>query len=154
MSPGFLNELPVINAAFNGLTAVCLLAGFWAIKSGRRDLHRALMLSAFSCGAIFLAGYLLHTFTSGNTRFPGHGAWRSAYLGLLFSHMLLAVVVLPLILRTLYLAWFGRYDQHRRIAVWTWPVWVYVSVTGVLVYLMLFHLPWAWLDPSVVARWP
>jgi putative membrane protein len=150
----FFTELPVINAAFNGLTAVCLLAGFWAIKSGRRDLHRALMLSAFACGAIFLVGYLLHTFTSGNTRFPGQGGWRRAYLALLFSHMLLAVVVLPLILRTLYLAWFGHYDRHRRIAIWTWPVWVYVSVTGVLVYVMLFRLPPAWLDASALARLP
>jgi putative membrane protein len=150
----FLVALPAINAVFNGITAACLLAGFWAIKTGRRRLHRALMLSAFACGAIFLAGYLIHTFTAGNTRFPGHGGWRVAYLGLLFSHMLLAVVVLPLILRTLYLAWFGHYARHRRIAVWTWPVWVYVSITGVLVYLMLFHLPMVWLGAPAIASLP
>lgn len=150
----FLADLPVINAVFNGITAVCLLAGFAAIKSGRRELHRSLMLAAFASGAIFLAGYLLHTFTSGNTRFPGHGAWREAYLALLFSHMVLAVVVLPLILRTLYLAWFGHYDRHRKIAVWTWPVWVYVSITGVLVYLMLFQLPSLWLAGPAVAAVP
>jgi len=150
----FLSELPAVNAVFNGITAACLLAGFWAIKSGRRTLHRALMLSAFTCGAIFLAGYLVHTFTSGNTRFAGQGGWRHAYLALLFSHMILAVVVLPLILRTLYLAWFGHYDRHRRIAVWTWPMWVYVSITGVLVYLMLFRLPPDWLGAAAVARLP
>jgi len=150
----FLIELPTFNAVFNGITAACLLAGFWAIKSGRRNLHRALMLSAFVCGAIFLAGYLVHTFASGNTRFPGQGGWRRAYLTLLFSHMLLAAVVLPLILRTLYLAWFGHYDRHRRIAVWTWPMWVYVSVTGVLVYLMLFRLPPDWLGGAAMARLP
>jgi putative membrane protein len=149
-----LVELPVINAIFNGITAVCLLAGFWAIKTGRRQLHRTLMLSAFASAALFLAGYLVHTFTTGNTLFPGHGAWRSVYLGLLFSHMILAVVVLPLILRTLYLAWFGHYSRHRRIAIWTWPVWVYVSVTGVLVYLMLFRLPVAWLAASAIASQP
>ncbi len=148
----FLVELPAINAIFNGITAVCLLAGFLAIKTGHRRLHRALMLSAFACGAVFLAGYLVHTFTSGNTHFAGHGAWRGVYLGLLFSHMLLAVIVLPLILRTLYLAWFGHYARHRRIAVWTWPVWVYVSITGVMVYLMLFHLPGVWLaTPAMVS---
>jgi putative membrane protein len=150
----FLEELPAINAIFNGITAVCLLAGFVAIKAGRRRLHRVLMLSAFGCAAVFLAGYLVHTFTSGNTRFPGHGGWRGVYLTLLFSHMLLAVVVLPLILRTLYLAWFGHYARHRRIAVWTWPVWVYVSITGVLVYLMLFRLPGLWLAAPAIASLP
>jgi len=149
-----LVQLPAFNAIFNGITAVCLLAGFLAIKAGRRELHRALMLTAFASAAVFLAGYLIHTFTTGNTRFPGHGLWRGVYLGLLFSHMFLAVVVLPLILRTLYLAWFGHYDRHRRIAVWTWPVWVYVSVTGVLVYVMLFRLPVAWLAGPAVASLP
>src|ERR1700690_3916826 len=99
--PAFLAELPAINAIFNGITALCLLAGFLAIKTGRRQLHRALMLTAFTSAAIFLVGYLVHTFTSGNTRFPGHGLWRGVYLSVLFSHMFLAVVVLPLILRTL-----------------------------------------------------
>jgi putative membrane protein len=150
----FLAELPAVNAVFNGLTALCLLAGFVAIKSGRRELHRTLMLTAFASGAVFLAGYLLHTFTSGNTHFAGRGSWRSVYLSVLFSHMVLAVAVLPLILRTLYLGWFGRYDRHRKIAVWTWPVWVYVSITGVLVYLMLFHLPSDWLGGARMAVVP
>jgi putative membrane protein len=141
----FLDRLPLINAFFNGLTALCLLIGFAAIKAGKRELHKTLMLTAFGCGAVFLIGYLLHTFTAGNSHFRGTGRWRELYLTVLFSHMLLAVLVLPLILRTLYLAWFGFYTRHRRIAVWTWPVWVYVSVTGVLVYAMLFHLPPQWL---------
>ena len=138
-------QLPAVNALFNGLTAVCLLIGFAAIKARRRDLHRALMLSAFGCGAIFLIGYLLHTLLSGNTHFTGSGGWRVAYLIILFSHMALAVIVLPFILRTLYLALRGRFDKHRQVAVWTWPAWVYVSVTGVIVYLMLFQLPLNWL---------
>lgn len=140
-----LDWLPAINAVFNAITAICLLAGFAAIRAGRRLLHRNLMLTAFASASVFLVGYLVHTFTAGNTRFPGQGPWRFIYLTVLFSHMFLAVVVLPLILRTLYLGLRARYDTHRKLAVWTWPVWVYVSVTGVLVYVMLFHLPGSWL---------
>jgi putative membrane protein len=145
-----IEQLPAVNAFFNGLTALCLLAGFVAIKAGRRELHRALMLCAFGSATLFLVGYLVHTFGAGNTRFSGHGPWRAVYLTVLFSHMFLAVVVLPLILRTLYLGLNRRYSEHRPLAVWTWPLWVYVSVTGVLVYWMLFHLPTAWSSASAV----
>jgi putative membrane protein len=145
-----LDALPAVNAVFNGVTALCLLAGFVAIKAGRRQLHRAFMLCAFGAATIFLIGYLVHTLAAGNTHFASHGPWRTAYLAVLFSHMFLAVVVLPLILRTLYLGLKSRFSQHRPWAVWTWPLWVYVSVTGVLVYLMLFHLPSSWTAASAV----
>ena len=147
---GFLDALPAINAVFNAITALCLLAGFAAIKAGRRELHKKLMLTAFGAATVFLIGYLVHTFGAGNTHFPGHGPWRVAYLSVLFSHMFLAVVVLPLVLRTLYLGLKSRYSEHKPLAVWTWPIWVYVSVTGVLVYVMLFHLPAAWTGATAV----
>ncbi len=136
-----IESLPAINAVFNGVTALCLLGGLVAIRSGRRTLHRTLMLSAFGAAALFLVGYLTHTLTAGNTRFAGHGPVKAVYLTLLFSHMILAVVTLPMVLRALFLGWKGRFAEHRKLAVWTWPLWFYVSVTGVVVYLMLFHLP-------------
>jgi putative membrane protein len=139
-----LDALPAVNAVFNGITAICLLGGFLAIKAGKRQLHRAFMLAAFGAATIFLIGYLVHTFAAGNTRFTGQGTWKGIYYSVLFSHMFLAVVVLPLVLRTLYLGLKSRFTEHRPLAVWTWPLWVYVSVTGVLVYVMLFHLPQAW----------
>lgn len=147
----FLDGLPAVNAFFNAVTALCLIAGYLAIKQQRRELHRALMIAAFASATLFLVGYLVHTVTAGNTQFLGSGLWRTSYRTLLVSHMILAVVVLPLVLRTLYLGIRARYDSHRRVAVWTWPLWIYVSVTGVIVYLMLFHLPAAWLPTAVAA---
>ncbi len=132
--------LPTANASLNALSAVLLLAGWRAIRAGRRERHRALMLSALGSSALFLAGYLTRVALTGTHRFPGGGALRATYLAVLGSHTVLAVAVLPLVLRTVYLALRGRFDAHRRIARWTFPVWLYVSVTGVAVYVMLYHL--------------
>ena len=132
--------LPTVDASLNAASAILLLAGWRAIRAGRRQRHHALMLSAVACSSLFLASYLTRIALTGTHRFPGGGALRVAYLAVLGSHTLLAAAALPLVLATLYLAWRGRFQAHRRLARWTFPVWLYVSVTGVAVYLMLYHL--------------
>ena len=138
------HDLPLLNALLNGLTTVLLLAGFTAIKTGRRELHQKLMVSAFCSSTLFLICYLVHKILVHRiSHFPDLGWIRTFYLILLASHTILAAVNLPLILRTIYLAATGRFDEHRRLARWTFPVWMYVSITGVLVYLMLYQ----WFKP-------
>jgi len=132
--------LPSVNAALNAVSALLLFAGWRAIRSGHRRLHRALMLSALGSSALFLVGYLTRVALTGTHRFPGGGVMKGVYLGVLGSHTVLAVVALPLVLRTVYLALRERFDHHRRMARWTFPIWAYVSVTGVVVYVMLYHL--------------
>jgi putative membrane protein len=132
--------LPGVNAALNGLSAVLVTLGFVAIKRGHRERHRAFMLAACATSALFLAGYLTRMALTGPHRFPGEGALRTTYLAVLGSHTVLAVLTLPLVLRTLYLALMARFGDHRGVARWTFPVWLYVSVTGVAVYVMLYHL--------------
>lgn len=134
------DALPTVNAALNGTSALLLLAGWSAIRAKRRRLHRNLMLAALSASALFLAGYLTRLALTGTHRFPGGGALRAAYLALLASHTLLAAVVAPLVLRTVFLSLGGRFAEHRRLARWTFPIWIYVSITGVVVYVMLYHL--------------
>jgi putative membrane protein len=135
-------HLPALNASLNGLAALLLLAGWFAIRAGRRERHAALMRAAFVTSALFLACYLYYHFAvaAGKpTRYHGTGWSRPAYLALLLSHTVLAVVNLPMVLRTLWLAHRERWDAHRRWARRTFPIWLYVSVTGVLVYLVLYH---------------
>ena len=136
----FAGALPTVNASLNAASAILHLAGWRAIRSRRRRRHHALMLSAFACSSLFLAGYLTRIALTGTHRFPAGGAMRAAYLALLGSHTLLAAAALPLVLGTLFLAWRGRFEAHRRLARWTFPLWLYVSATGVVVYLMLYHL--------------
>ena len=137
----FADLLPGINASLNATSAVCLLLGFRSIRAGRRSVHRRFMLGAFGASSLFLVFYLTRFALTGTHRFPVEGGWKAIYLGVLFSHMLLAAVLLPMVLRTLWLPLHGRFPEHRRIARFTFPVWVYVSITGVLVYFMLYHLP-------------
>jgi putative membrane protein len=132
--------LPPVNAALNAASALLLVAGWRAIRAGDRRRHRALVLSALGASALFLVGYLTRVALTGTHRFPGGGALKTAYLLLLGSHTLLAAVALPLILRSLWLAWKERFAEHRRLARVAFPVWLYVSVTGVLVYLMLYQV--------------
>ena len=132
--------LPPVNAALNAASALLLVAGWRAIRAGDRQRHRALVLSALGASALFLVGYLTRVALTGTHRFPGGGALKTAYLLLLGSHTLLAAVALPLILRSLWLAWKERFAEHRRLARVAFPVWLYVSVTGVLVYLMLYQV--------------
>ena len=135
-------HLPAVNATLNGVAAVLLVAGLLAIKAGRRERHKALMIAAFVASALFLACYLYYHFAIAKgqpTRFHRAGLARWAYLALLLSHTVLAVVNLPMVLRTLWLAHRERWDAHRRLARWTFPIWLYVSVTGVVVYVVLYH---------------
>ena len=137
----FTEALPTINACLNGTATVLLTLGFIFIKSGKILPHRVSMVSAFLVSVIFLAFYLLHKYLvqGVHTPFEGEGFWRSFYYGMLISHFILAIVIVPLILRTLSLAISGQYERHRAWARWTFPIWYYVSVTGVLVYCFLYH---------------
>lgn len=132
--------LPSVNAALNATSATLLVLGFRAIRAGDRERHRALMLGALASSILFLAGYVTRIALTGTHAFPGSGAFRAFYLAILASHTLLAAAAAPMILRTLFLAFRERYTDHRRIARATFPVWLYVSVTGVAVYVMLYHL--------------
>jgi putative membrane protein len=132
-----------VNASFNALSAACLLAGYVAIRNHRRDVHRFFMLSAVTCSAIFLAGYLTRAALHGTRSFSGQGLWRWVYFLILIPHMILAVSVVFLVGFTLYYAFSSDFVRHRRIVRWTFPIWMYVSVTGVIVYLMLYHWPQA-----------
>lgn len=136
-----LHDLPVVNATLNGLSAVFLGAGYVFIRKGNIKAHRNCMISAFTTSALFLACYLTyHIFVHTLTRFQNPAWFRPIYLALLISHTTLAVVIVPLIFITLSRALRGRFPQHKRIARWTWPLWMYVSVTGVIVYLILYQI--------------
>lgn len=131
--------LPGVNASLNATSACALFAGYWAIRTRRPSLHWKCMAAAFAASSLFLVGYLTRYALTGIHHYAGPG--RGFYLVLLGTHTLLAAVALPLILRTMWLSAVRRsYAAHRRIAVWTFPVWAYVSVTGVLVYIMLYRL--------------
>jgi uncharacterized membrane protein YozB (DUF420 family) len=135
-----LQDFPALNAGLNGTAAVFLTAGFILIKRKHVSAHRAAMLAAFAVSVAFLACYVAyHLQTGARTPFGGTGPIRAVYFAMLISHILLAMAILPLILVTLTLALRGRFDRHRRWAQWTFPLWYYVSVTGVLIYFSLYH---------------
>jgi putative membrane protein len=129
--------LPAMNAVFNGLAATALLIGFTFIRARKIKQHRASMITAFVFSTLFLVGYIAHHALHGDVRFPLHAAFRTFYLWLLASHIILAVVALPMILVTFFFSLSGRIPQHRKVARWTFPIWLYVSVTGVITYVML-----------------
>ena len=134
------NYLPHVNAFLNTASALLLLAGFAQIRRKNRTGHRRLMLSALGCSTLFLVSYIVYHAHAGSVRFQGNGSIRSLYLSILLSHTVLAAAVLPLVLITLWNALKENFDRHRRIARLTLPIWFYVSVTGVVVYLMLYHM--------------
>lgn len=129
-----------LNAVLNGTSAVCLFTGWCLIRQKRVAAHRTMMLSAFLCSTIFLISYLTRFYLTGVHRFPHEGWFKMVYLSILGTHTLLAALVPFLAIRALYLAWKQRFPEHRRIARITFPIWMYVSVTGVVVYVMLYHL--------------
>ncbi len=131
---------PMINATLNGTSAVLLLVGHSFIKRGRMAAHRAVMISAVVTSSLFLTSYLYYHYHVGSVRFPGHGFWRYVYYTILTSHTLLAITIVPLVIITLIRALRERFDRHAAIARWTYPLWLYVSVTGVVIYFMLYHL--------------
>jgi uncharacterized membrane protein YozB (DUF420 family) len=137
------SQLPDLNAALNSLSAVFLFAGYRFIRARNREAHRKCMLAAFACSVLFLTSYLIYHFQVGSVPFKGQGSIRTVYFIILITHTVLATAVVPLALVTLIRALRERFDAHRRIARWTFPIWLYVSITGVIVYWMLY-----WLVPS------
>lgn len=136
-APAWAAPLPAVNALFNTLSAGCLLAGVAAIRRGRPRTHAAWICGALLCSTLFLIGYMTHHAFHGDTRFTATGWIRPVYFSILISHVLLSMAVVPMILTTVFFALTGRFDKHRWLARRTFPVWLYVSVTGVMVFLFL-----------------
>lgn len=136
----YLHYLPTLNAILNATAALLLVCGAILIKKRRIAQHRSVMLAAFGVSSAFLVSYLIYHAQVGSVRFQHTGALRTAYLSLLLTHTVLAATVPVLAIITLNRGLSGRFDRHRSIAKWTLPVWLYVSVTGVVVYLMLYHM--------------
>ena len=129
-----------LNASLNGISAILLTGGYAAIRAGKRNVHKYFMVSAFGVSTVFLTSYLIYHYRVGHVVFAGQGWIRPVYFALLISHTVLAIVIVPLILITLRRAWLEKFDKHRLIARWTLPLWFYVCVTGVIVYLMLYQI--------------
>ena len=132
--------LPPLNAVLNALSASLVVSGYICIRRGNATLHKRCMVSALGVSTLFLLGYLILRVVTGMTRFTGEGWIRPVYFTILFSHTVLAAAIVPLVLVTLVRALRGEFDRHVRIARWTLPLWLYVSVTGVLIYWLLYHL--------------
>jgi uncharacterized membrane protein YozB (DUF420 family) len=135
-----VQDLPALNASLNALATVFLVCGWVLIRQKKRDAHRKCMLAALAVSTAFLASYLVYHFNVGSVPFRQTGPIRVVYLTILFTHIVLAMVIVPLIFTSLSRALSARFDRHRRIARWTLPLWLYVSVTGVVVYLMLYQM--------------
>jgi len=135
-----VSTLPHLNALLNATSACLLALGWWLVRNGRRDAHRVAMLAAVGTSGLFLVSYLVYHFHVGSVRFPGHGAVRVVYLAILVSHTVLAAAIVPLVLATLARALRGRYKAHRSLARYTLPLWLWVSVSGVVVYWMLYRV--------------
>ena len=132
--------LPSVNACLNSLSALLLAAGYVAVKSGRTRRHRNFMIAALGSSALFLTSYLVYHYQIGSKPYEGTGILRTVYFSILLTHTVLATALLPLVLVTVFRAFKGRYASHRRIARWTLPIWFYVSVTGVVIYAMLYGI--------------
>jgi uncharacterized membrane protein YozB (DUF420 family) len=133
------SDLPTLNACLNGASAFFLSCGYYFIRRRNQIAHRNCMLAALCTSSLFLVFYLIYHYSAGATRFAGQGWIRPVYFGILLTHTVLAAVIVPLVLVTLLRAWKGHFEKHKAIARWTWPIWMYVSVTGVIIYLMLYH---------------
>jgi len=141
-----LKDLPTLNALFNGASTVLLGCGYWFIRQRRRVAHRNCMLAACASSVLFLASYVTYHalrqkyYGAAHTTFTDPAWFRPIYLGILITHLLGAMAIVPLVLMTLWRAARGQFEAHRRIARWTWPAWMYVSVTGVVIYLLLYRI--------------
>jgi uncharacterized membrane protein YozB (DUF420 family) len=135
-----LTDLPAINAGFNSASTLCLVFGYYFIKRGQKAAHRNCMIGALTASTLFLAGYLVYHFNAGRTVFAEPQWFRPIYLVILLTHTVLAVVIVPLVLMTVLRAARGQWEKHRAIARWTLPIWLYVSVTGVLIYFLLYQI--------------
>lgn len=134
-----LTSLPTLNATLNGLSALLLVCGFVCIRNQKITLHRIFMLSAVATSSAFLTSYLIYHYRVGSVRFQHFGWIRAVYFSILISHTILAVAIVPLVIITLSRALRGRFDRHKRMARWTLPLWFYVSITGVVIYWMLYQ---------------
>ena len=132
-----IHHLPLLNSLLNSISAIFLIIGFVYIKKGNMNAHLKAMWSAFTVSALFLISYLIFHYQVGSVGFDGQGAIVPVYYFILVTHIILAMVILPMVLITLYRATRGEFARHKKIARWTWPLWLYVSVTGVLVYVMM-----------------
>jgi uncharacterized membrane protein YozB (DUF420 family) len=137
-----VHDLPAVNASLNALSGVLLLCGYTMIRLRRIELHRRCMIAAFAASSLFLICYVVYHAQVGSVRFPRQGFVRPLYFTILITHVTLAATVPPLAIVTLSRGLKARYPQHRRIARWTFPIWLYVSVTGVLVYVLLYQPTW------------
>ena len=137
-----ISDLATVNAGLNATAAVLIGAGFYFIKRKNIRAHKVCMAAAMAVSAVFLTSYLIYHYNVGSVRFTKQGWIRNVYFPLLLTHTVLAAVVLPMVLRTVFLATKGRFQNHVRIARWTFPIWMYVSITGVVVYVMLYSPPW------------
>ena len=135
-----VSSLPALNASLNGTAAVLLAAGFVLIRRRRIRAHLMAMTGAFVVSTLFLVSYVIYHYHAGSRPFTGQGIVRPIYFTLLLTHIVLAAVIVPLALTTLYRAWRGEFARHTRVARWTLPIWLYVSVTGVLIYWLLYHV--------------
>jgi len=137
VTPDWATSLPVANAIFNSISAICLVFGYINIRRRNRIVHERFMLGAATSSALFLVSYIVYHYFHGDTKFPAQGWIRPVYFGILISHIGLSMVALPMIFATLWYSLTGQFPYHRRIARWTFPVWLYVSVTGVVVFAIL-----------------
>lgn len=137
-----VHDLPAVNASLNGLSGILLAIGYVLMRMRRIEAHRKTMIAAFITSSLFLVCYLVYHAQVGSVRFPRQGFVRPIYYTILITHVTLAITVVPLALITLTRGLKGRFVQHRRIAKWTFPIWMYVSVTGVLVYVLLYQPTW------------
>ncbi|GMT41778.1 MAG: putative membrane protein YozB [bacterium] len=135
-----LKLLPHLQATLNSVCAILLMTGFYFIKNGKKTAHKVCMTAALAASVLFMISYTVYHYNIGSVGFAGQGAVRPLYFLILITHTILATAVLPMILATLYHAVKGRCDAHKRIARWTLPVWLYVSLTGVIVYMFVYHL--------------
>jgi uncharacterized membrane protein YozB (DUF420 family) len=140
IAPMAVTDLPALNACLNSISTILLGAGYYFIRRREIARHKMSMIAAFVCSCLFLTSYLTYHYHVGSVPFTGQGWIRPVYFTILITHIILAAAIVPLALITLYRAWRGQFDRHKRIARWTWPLWMYVSVTGVVIYLMLYQM--------------
>lgn len=135
-----ITDLPAVNASLNALSTCLLIYGYVLIRGGKREQHKRVMLSAFGVSVVFLICYLVYHYNVGSVKYQGQGILRPIYFTILISHIVLAAAVPVLAIMSLWRAFQEKFDKHKRIARWTFPIWLYVSITGVIVYLMLYVL--------------
>lgn len=135
-----VQDLPTLNAVLNSISAVFLSLGYIQIKKGHREQHRKWMIAALVTSALFLTSYLIYHSQVGSVKYPHYDWTRPVYFAVLIPHIILAAVMTPFILIAVWHAWHARFEKHRRLVRWIWPVWMFVSVSGVVVYWMLYHL--------------